>query len=155
MRIWRVSNYADLSGEGGKRGAARWHSEGRRIVYLAEHPALALLENLVNLQLDPNDLPDTYQLLEVEAPDRVVQQALPVADLNAKNPAWRSNVSFTRSLGDAWLTAGETALCGVPSVILPKSTNVLLNPSHHDAPRVTIVEVTRPAYDPRLFRGAR
>jgi len=47
MELWRISNYADLSGAGGLQAAGRWHTRGKRIVYLADHPASALLEMLV------------------------------------------------------------------------------------------------------------
>ena len=69
MRLWRISNHADLSGEGGRRVGGRWHERGRPVVYLSEHPALALLENLVHLEIDPEDLPSGYQLLTVDVPD--------------------------------------------------------------------------------------
>ena len=49
MELWRISNYADLSGIGGLKAAGRWHSQGRRIVYLADHPSSALLEMLVHM----------------------------------------------------------------------------------------------------------
>ena len=50
MELWRISNYADLSGAGdGLLAAGRWHTRGRRIVYLADHPASALLEMLVHM----------------------------------------------------------------------------------------------------------
>jgi RES domain-containing protein len=59
MDLWRILNYADLSGLGGLRAAGRWHSQGRRIVYLADHPSSALLEMLVHL--DRSLIPSTYQ----------------------------------------------------------------------------------------------
>ncbi len=154
MRIWRISNYADLSGEGGQRASARWHTLGRPIVYLAEHPALALLENLVGSEVDPDDLPATYQLLEVDLPDDIVDSPLGEDDLSLRYPEWRANLSFTRTLGNEWLESGDTAIRRVPSVILPRSTNILLNPRHPDAGRVHIVSTLRAAYDPRLFRTA-
>ena len=52
MELWRISNYADLSGIGGLRAAGRWHSQGRRIVYLADHESSALLEMLVHMDRD-------------------------------------------------------------------------------------------------------
>ena len=44
MRLWRISDFADLAGEGGLLVSGRWHSRGRRIVYLSDHPATALIE---------------------------------------------------------------------------------------------------------------
>jgi RES domain-containing protein len=45
MELWRISIYADLSGAGGLMASGRWHSQGKRIVYLADHPSSALLES--------------------------------------------------------------------------------------------------------------
>lgn len=152
MRLWRISNHADLKGEGGRIVDGRWHTRGRSVVYLAEHPALALVENLVHLEIDANDLPESYQLIEVEAPEDIAAEAIDAAQLSKANAGWRSDLAFTRKLGDDWLKGGRTALLRVPSVILPKSANALLNPAHADAARVRIVAVTRPPYDRRLFQ---
>lgn len=69
MELWRISNYADLTGTGGLRASGRWHSRGRRIVYLADHPSSALLEMLVDM--DREFLPATYQMLRVAIPSGV------------------------------------------------------------------------------------
>ena len=153
MRLWRISNHVDLKGEGGRVVDGRWHSRGAPIVYLAEHPALALVENLVHLEIDPDDLPDTYQLIEVEVADDIETEALEADELAKTNANWRADFSFTRGVGDAWLGGGRAALLRVPSVVLPSSTNVLLNPAHADAKRARIVSATRPPYDRRLFGG--
>jgi RES domain-containing protein len=86
MLLWRISNYADLSGEGGRRSDGRWHEQGRSVVYLAEHPALALLEVLVHLEIDPDDLPSSYQLLTVEVPDGLKIEALRPDDPTEMHP---------------------------------------------------------------------
>jgi RES domain-containing protein len=52
------------------RTDGRWHVRGQRVVYLSEHPALALLEVLVHLEVDPADVPTSYQLLTIELPRR-------------------------------------------------------------------------------------
>ena len=153
MRLWRIFNHADLSGEGGRVVGGRWHSRGRRVVYLAEHPALALVENIVHLEIDPDDLPDTYQLIEVDLPDDVETKELDADKLTKTNANWRTDLALTRGLGDAWLGAGRTALIRMPSVVLPSSINLLLNPAHADARQARIVSTTRPPYDRRLFRG--
>ena len=95
MRLWRVSNHADLSGEGGRRVAARWHERGRPAVYLAEHPALALLETLVHLDIDPDELPSHYQLLTVDVPDIVAVEDLSETEL-ARVADWRDAPAHAR-----------------------------------------------------------
>jgi len=148
MRLWRISNYADLSGAGGLISSARWHSRGRKIVYLADHPASALLERLVHLEIDPGDIPNTYQLLAIEAPDHVAAETVKADDLPSN---WRNNDNATRPIGDAWLQGRRTPLLRVPSAITPHAVNWLLNPEHPDASDVTIAEVIEAPFDRRLF----
>src|SRR5262249_53628523 len=151
MRLWRVSNYADLSGEGGRRVAARWHERGRPAVYLAEHPALALLETLVHLGIDPDELPSHYQLLRVEAPDAVAIEELTEAGLAARMPNGRDAPQDTPMLTRTWFAERRTALLRVPSVIAPEAFNYLLNPLHPEAARIAIVARQTVQFDARLF----
>jgi RES domain-containing protein len=150
--LWRISDYLDLSGEGGRKAGARWHTAGSRIVYLAESPMAALVETLVHLDVDPEDTPDFYTLLKVSVPND-----LPVQSLDpASGSEWKQNLELTRSIGDAWLASLKTAVARVPSVIAPHTWNYLLNPLHPEAAQIQIVEVIRERFDNRLFRfGAR
>ncbi len=146
--LWRISDYIDLSGEGGRRAGARWHTAGSRIVYMAESPMAALVETLVHLEIDSEDVPDFYTLLRIPVPD-----GLAVRPLNPPaGTEWKQNLELTRRIGDAWLASLETALARVPSVIAPYSWNYLLNPEHPDAKQVRIAEVIRERFDNRLFR---
>lgn len=146
MRLWRISNFSDLSGEGGLRAAARWHSRGRRVVYLADHPSSALTEMLVHLEVDVEDLPTHYQLLAVDISDEIAFDTA-----NSLPTHWRHDPAVTRTLGDRWLQDNRTALLRVPSAVSPAAWNWLLNPSHADAGKAQIVEVIRAPLDPRLF----
>lgn len=148
MRLWRISNHADLTGTGGLISSGRWHTRGRKIVYLADHPASALLEILVHLEIDTVDVPSTYRLLAIEAPDHLANETVNVGGLP---PDWRSNDTAVRPVGDTWLHGKRTPLLRVPSAITPHTFNWLLNPEHPDASAVTIVEVIEAPFDRRLF----
>lgn len=151
MDLWRISNHKSLNGEGGLKYAARWHSVGRRIVYLAESPAGAMIEVLVHLELEEDELPRAYTLLRIEAPDNIATQTISVP----AGEAWKANHSLSRRLGDEWLSQGPTALARVPSAILPNTSNYLLNPLHADAERIRIVKAARAVFDPRLLKHLR
>jgi RES domain-containing protein len=148
MRLWRISNHASLSGDGGLYAAGRWHSRGRRIVYLADHPASALLEILVHLEVATEDLPSHYQLLGVEVSEDVATTAVEERELP---PDWRAQPALTRARGDGWIAEGTSALLRVPSAIVPAGMNFLLNPAHPDATRIGIPSAERAAFDPRLM----
>ena len=147
MRLWRISDHAELSGVGGLHASGRWHSRGRRVVYLADHPASALLEVLVHLEIDVEDLPTHYQLLGVDVPDDV---AITLLDERGLPDDWRNQRAVTRARGDEWLSASATALLQVPSAIVPAARNTLLNPAHADAARISIGAVLRSPFDRRL-----
>ncbi|WP_035348719.1 RES family NAD+ phosphorylase [Edaphobacter aggregans] len=149
--LWRISRHSDLEGLGGEKTEGRWHTAGRgkRIVYLAEHPALALVEVLVNLRGTPEFFPESYRLMKIHVADGTSTDAVAPENLN---PSWREDSKSTQMLGDAWLEGSYSALLAVPSAPSPESTNYLLNPRHSDASRVTVEWSRWIAYDQRLFR---
>jgi RES domain-containing protein len=146
MELWRISNYADLSGRGGLLAAGRWHTRGKRIVYLADHPASALLEMLVHMDRDL--LPSTFQLLHVTVSAAVDIQRVEVGELS---PDWRTRPDLTRQIGDQWLDQSPTVLLQVPSVIVPLGWNFLLNPVHSDAAKIAIADIVDAPFDARLL----
>jgi len=148
--LWRISNHATLDGLGGTVASARWHTRGRPIVYLSPHPAGALVEVLVHLEIDPARPPGSYRLMKAEAPQDVAVFRVGEAELPND---WRENLLASRNAGDEWLAAGKSALLEVPSAILPETVNYLLNPAHVDAKRVQVVSHESYPYDSRLFSG--
>ena len=144
MRVWRISNFADLSGEGGLLIEGRWHFRGTPIVYCTDHPSTALLEILVHATR--YTVPDYYQLLEIEVPNDIETFA-PTIAMN-----WDRDADETRRIGARFIADGIFALMNVPSVIMPKARNFLLNPAHSDARRIRIVETYRYPFDSRLIK---
>lgn len=149
MFLWRISRHGTLEGRGGLHAAARWHSQGHPVVYLAASPAGALVEVLVHLELDPRHLPQSYQMLKAEAPHDIVLSSIAPSSLPSN---WRDDLVLTRSKGDEWLASGQSALFEVPSAILPETFNLLLNPRHPAAQRITVLWHEPFPYDRRLFR---
>ncbi|MEQ9125009.1 MAG: RES family NAD+ phosphorylase [Alphaproteobacteria bacterium] len=143
MILWRACRapYATLDGEGARRFGGRWNSSGRPAVYLAEHPALAILEIRAHLDLPLALLPDDYVVLRIEAPDGCAISTAPDGVAPGEEAA----------IGDDWLEAGHTPLLEVPSILAPRSRNYLLNPLHPDARSIRIVERLPFVFDPRLL----
>ena len=135
---------------GGEKSDGRWHTaeRGKRIVYLCDHPALALIEGLANLKGNPLFFPDTYQLMKITVADQV---AIDELELDRLSGNWRDDGDQTKSKGDSWLADAHSALLAVPSVPSPESVNYLFNPPHPDAQGVKIEWCKRIRYDRRLF----
>jgi RES domain-containing protein len=135
---------------GGEKSAGRWHTaeRGKRVVYLSDHPALALIEVLANLKGNPQLFPDTCQLMKIAVADKVAMSAFEIIRLSSD---WREDENQTKHIGDSWLAGGQSALFAVPSVPSPESVNYLLNPLHADASGVEIDWCKWIKYDKRMF----
>lgn len=140
---WRFCRavHADPSGEGAQRHGGRWNSPGVPLAHLAEHPAPAVLEVRMHLDLPLDLLPEDYVLMRVALPEEE-----PPATIAAipEDP---------RAAGDAWLREGRSAVLRVPSVLVPRAWNLLLNPRHPRAAAATVPERVPFAFDPRLWGG--
>ncbi|MFH1804449.1 MAG: RES family NAD+ phosphorylase [Pseudomonadota bacterium] len=115
-----------FDGEGARLYGGRWNSRGKSAVYLAGSESLAILEIMVHL----NDyrLLASYVMYEVRFPADQVED-LPQ---NRIPPDWRAEPapSSTAETGDAWLDQNAGLALVVPSVIIPREKNYLLNPHH-------------------------
>lgn len=139
---WRLCRrpHAELTGEGARLWGGRWNSPGRPVVYLAEHPALTVLEVRVHLDLPLELMPDDYVLARVVLPARAVATTGDVPDQVAA--------------GDAWLRARATPVLRVPSALVPFAWNLLLDPLHPHAVEARVAELTPFRFDPRLMARA-
>ena len=152
IKLWRISNHCDLNGLGGERAGGRWHTAGRgkRIVYLSEHPALALIENLANLKGNLALFPEKFQMLCVQAPEDLAPTF--ICGENGGVPSLTQPLSWTQKEGDSWLKSRKSAFAVVPSFPSPRSMNYLFNPLHPDAAQVQIIDCLSVEYDNCQFK---
>ena len=151
-RLARQQHVASsLDGEGARLWGGRWNVPGHRLVYLADHPATAILETLVHLT-DPTLMPTDYVLLTVDVPDATVIVADRI-DPDTLPPDWRegSSVACQRA-GHAWLDGvAHAAACWAPSAVVPGASNLLLDPEHAGAGTVRVIARQPFIFDPRLL----
>lgn len=123
-----------MDGEGARLHGGRWNSEGVAGVYLSTSLPLAALEYLVHF--DVATAPSDLISMEVDVPEGVSRAEVDVATLPDD---WNefSDHPVCVDIGDAWLGGGESCLLFVPSAVIPKRRNILLNPAHPDARRMS------------------
>lgn len=148
MIIWRVSNYQTLDGIGGLYVSGRWHTKGQPVVYCSLNPATALLETLVHFEIDSEDRPERFQVLRVEGPDSL---SIEKVEADSLSPHWADDISITQGIGDRWLGEGRSLLLQIPSVLVPETWNVLVNPRHAEANLLKITATYEHAFDARLL----
>jgi RES domain-containing protein len=152
VRVWRLCQAAyskkALTGEGGLYAHGRWHLQGVRVVYAAATLSLAALELLVRIDcaLAPPDL----VAVEIEIPGSVEVERKPLSKLPAGWDAYPAPAS-TQLLGMRWIAAGKAAVLEVPSALIPREWNYILNPAHPHFARVRVVGRAPFFFDSRLL----
>ncbi len=155
MIVWRIATdtpryTADgLSGAGAASRGGRWNTRGTPMVYASESRALACLETLVHL--DDGGLPLNRYLVRISIAD-ALWAAARVETPDSLPVGWDAEPAGLESirLGTDWVRSGGSAILRVPSVIVAEEVNILINPAHPDAARITASKVRRWLYDPRL-----
>ena len=153
LSLWRLAKAKHaavaLDGEGARRYGGRWNQRGTGVVYLGGSLSIAALETFVHLTAADARL--AFVAIEIIVPDDVTVAALNPADLPRN---WRAEPppDQTKAIGTGWTRGGETLLLRVPSVIVPRETNYLLNPVHADFRRLTIRAPQPFGFDERMWK---
>lgn len=139
--------HAAFDGEGARRAGGRWNRKGDAVVYVSETLSLAALELLVHC--DPSLLPEDLVAIRAEVPDGVAVRRVEEKDLPR---SWRAYPppSGLAEIGAAWIAEGDTAVLTVPSCLVPRERNALLNPAHRDFRRIRVGRPEPFSLDPRL-----
>lgn len=151
-RVYRVLRqpYAQnlFDGEGAYRFGGRWSSPGVRLSYASEHQSLAMLEYFIHL--DKDNPPDDLVLAIAQIPEDVSKQIVRIDELPSD---WR-HASAPKDLtrfGDEFAAHTPHGLLFVPSVLVPRENNCLINPAHPDFKKIIVLPVESLNYDPRMF----
>ncbi len=151
LRLWRIANGAHpvWSGEGARLFGQRWNPVGLRAIFTGTSFAVCLVEILVHA--NRKSPPSAARFVEAVAPDDVS----PDAFIPAAHPGWDDlrDMSVAQAFGRDWIQSRRSALLIVPSIVTAgRDMNVVVNPDHPDAARISIGPETPVALDPRLFR---
>lgn len=138
-----------IAGTGGLYSAGRWHSAGKRIVYVSQNLSLAAHEIVVHYPMRKHAL--RFVMSAIEIPEQLVM-TLAAFGATTLPHGWDSQPPrrATQAIGDAWLAAKASAALEVPSVIIPGEFNYLLNPEHSDFGAIRATDPKRFSFDPRL-----
>jgi RES domain-containing protein len=138
MRLWRVCAYTGLDGSGGQQTDGRWHTRPRPVIYVSEHPALAMVEVLGHMRLGITNIPLTLKLIAIDVADDAVVSIRP-----ALPKGWQANEPTSQAVGNQWLDSGSGLLLPVPSALVPHATNYLVNTRHPQA-QTRLTETVEP-----------
>jgi RES domain-containing protein len=142
MIVIRLSKrkYHPLDGKGASIAGGRWNSRGKSVVYTSSCSALAVVEYLAHLDLSM--IPSGLLIALIEIPN-----TLPMERVHSV-PA---DESAFKNIGDSWLESNATAVLEVPSILVPRQKNYLLNPVHPLFAVIKVLESNPFAFDSRLL----
>lgn len=155
MLVWRIAadtpeyTALDMKGLGAKATGGRWNRIGTAVVYAAGSRALACLETVVHLAA--GSLPLNRYLVEIDIPDDIWAARQTLTEATAP-VGWDALPAGKVSLdiGEEWAKEAACCVLQVPSVIVPEESNILINPAHPDAVRITATKVRKWLYDGRV-----
>lgn len=115
-----------FDGEGARLYGGRWNSRGQPCVYLAGSESLAILEILVHL--DNARQITHYALFAVELDEKDIM----LLDHDSLPHNWQEDPApaDTADLGDEWINSQSSLALCVPSSIVTRERNFLLNVGH-------------------------
>ena len=127
-----------LDGEGARLHSGRWNNPGTSCIYTSESRAMALLEYTVNTNLD--DIPRALSIITIQVSEEeaAIFFMVPVSSLPGD---WRSSPApgSTKDFGTALLKKYPGLV--IPSVILPKEFNILINPMKGPGAVCSVVDI--------------
>lgn len=154
VTLWRIGSDTpkytaeDSTGAGAASTGGRWNASGSNVVYSATSIALACLETLVHLNED--ELPYNRYLVKINIPLAVWRKRITLDP--TKHVGWDALPFGKVSIdaGEKWLKGHASALLIVPSVIVPREHNCLINPAHPDSAKLKYEKLEKWLYDSRL-----
>jgi RES domain-containing protein len=151
ITAWRITpaRYKDtaFNGEGAKEYGGRFNRVGTPMVYTSESLALATLELLTKINSRSRAAGRVCLPVQFDEAHVLVRNEddLPEGwDARPYGPA-------SQEIGDAWVRSQASLVLRVPSIVVPREHNYLINPRHPDASDVEVGEAEPLDLDPRIL----
>jgi RES domain-containing protein len=152
VQVWRICRKKHIAfyGEGARVAGGRWNRRGTAVVYTSATLSLAVLEYFVNLPAAA--APQDLVAVPAELPADVPVTSLDVSGLPR---GWRKYPApdALADLGSRWVEEGKTAVLAVPSAVVPREKNYLLNPAHPRFREISLGKSESLSLDTRMWKG--
>ena len=147
-RITRSKYKNDLSGEGARLYGGRWNRPGVAALYTSETRSLALLELIVHFNsVAALKMDYVFMTLEIDESfiENIELKQLPKDFISFNN-------SKLWAITDEMFFKKDKFAIRVPSVLVPQEYNIIINPFHHQADFLKVMETENAVLDERLVK---
>lgn len=131
--------------EGARLFPGRWNTSLSPLIYTSEHYSTAMLEKLVHAN---SVLPPNQHYVRITIPNGISYELFQTAAY----PGWDGkDEGLCKAFGQEWVAERRSALLIVPSIPARIERNILINPQHPDAAKITH-DLAEPIWwDERLY----
>ena len=126
----------------------RWNSSGKMVIYAASSLSLACLEVVVNTSRKLL-VTHNFSSVIIETPEGTGISTVGLTTL-PENWKEKEQKKYTQQTGDDWYNKREALLLQVPSAIISREPNYLINTKHPAFSKVSIAEIDNFMFDKRI-----
>lgn len=101
---------------------------------------------------DPDLEPTDLVAMEIRLRSNVRTEAVAAADLPSNRRQYPAPVELT-AISERWLREARTVASSVPSAVVPRERNYIVNPRHRDFDQVTAATSEPLSFDPRMWKS--
>ncbi len=151
MLVYRITQTKFASSPFAPGFAGRWNSENERMIYTAGSASLSCLEVLAHKSGSALNS-GRFSMAMIELNDQLFIEEIRLSELQKLSTEWFkvSHYPINQKLGNRWLSDMGSAVLKVPSAIVDREYNYLLNPAHPDFSKIKVLDVILFNFDSRL-----
>ncbi|MCD6273739.1 MAG: RES family NAD+ phosphorylase [Deltaproteobacteria bacterium] len=141
IKLFRIStskHINDITGTGARMYGGRWNHAGYPVVYTSDSRSLAALEFLVHVPMA--FAPENLSIVEINIQENIERESINESQLTLN---WRNYPAPEQlaSLGTNWIKSKSSLLLDIPSSLVEKEVNTLINPLHPDIKFVNLLNI--------------
>ena len=127
----------------------RWNHTGYPVVYTSGSRSLAALEFLVHVPMAL--APENLSIVEINILENIERESINESQLPSN---WRDYPAPEQlaNIGTNWIKSKSSLLLDIPSAVVEKEVNTLINPLHPDIKFVDLINIEKFSFDSRLFK---
>ena len=152
IKLFRISTFEhinDMTGSGARIYGGRWNHAGYPVVYTSGSRSLAALEFLVHVPMAL--APENLSIVEINIQKNHERESIKESQLPSN---WRDYPAPEQlaNIGTNWIKSKSSLLLDIPSAVVDKEVNTLINPLHPDIKFVNLANIDKFSFDTRLFK---
>ena len=152
IQLFRIStseHINDITGTGARIYGGRWNHTGYPVVYTSGSRSLAALEFLVHVPMAL--APENLSIVEINILENIERESINESQLPSN---WRDYPAPEQlaNIGTNWIKLKSSLLLDIPSAVVVKEVNTLINPLHPDIKFVDLINIEKFSFDSRLFK---